>query len=203
MSIGRPQRRSEAEAAAKPDSKADATPCGQSQRSAAPDPWNAAMEEEHRLDLAVYPSALLLRVAHVIHQHSTALYAKRHGLSVPEWRILGRLCESAPMRLTTLCRVSHLDKAQATRVLRGLTARRLVRTFADTGHKHRLIVDVTPAGRKLAMAVFPEALAEQAKLLEALSPEERRVTFHALRKLLGVYGVEIPGPADTYRDHKP
>ncbi len=123
-----------------------------------------------RLELAEYPSSLLLRVANVIHQEGTAVYAREHGLALPEWRILGRLFESAPMRLATFCRVSHFDKAQATRVLRALSARGLVRTFADTAHKHRRIVDITPKGRKLAQAVFPHAIAEQFKLLGALSP---------------------------------
>jgi DNA-binding MarR family transcriptional regulator len=166
----------------------------------ASDPWNAAVEQRRQLELAEYPSSLLLRVANVIHQEGTAVYARKHGLALPEWRILGRLCESAPMRLATLCRVSHFDKAQATRVLRKLTSRRLVRTFADAAHKHRRIVDITPSGRKLAQAVFPEAIAEQLKLLRALSPEERRVTFNALRKLLAVYGAEIPAPVASSKD---
>jgi DNA-binding MarR family transcriptional regulator len=164
------------------------------------DPWNAAVEQGRRLELAEYPSSLLLRVANVIHQEGTAVYAREHGLALPEWRILGRLSESAPMRLATLCRVSHFDKAQATRVLRALTARRLVRTFADAAHKHRRIVDITPSGRKLAEAVFPKAIAEQYKLLGALSPLERRVIFSALRKLLAVYGAEIPSPVAALKD---
>jgi DNA-binding MarR family transcriptional regulator len=104
------------------------------------------------------------------------------------------------MRLTMLCRISQLDKSQATRILRCLSARRLVKVSADASHKHRRIVDITPSGRKLALAVFPEALAEQLKLLCALSPEERRVTFSVLRKLLAVYGAEIPAPAASYKD---
>ncbi len=166
----------------------------------ASDPWNAAVQQGRKLDLAEYPSALLLRVANVIHQESTAAYARKHGLSLPEWRILGRLAESAPMRLSTLCRVSNFDKAQATRVLRNLRARRLIRSFADPAHKHRRVVDITPSGRKLAQAVFPEAIAEQMKLLGVLTPQERRSTFSALRKLLAVYGAEIPAPAATYKD---
>lgn len=164
------------------------------------DPWNAAVEQGQPLQLAEYPSSLLLRVANVIHQEGTAVYARKHGLALPEWRILGRLHESAPMRLADLCRVSHFDKAQATRVLRGLTARRLVRIVADPAHAHRRIVDITPSGRKLAQLIFPQAMAEQQKLLHALSPEERRLTFSALRKLLAVYGAAIPAPPRASKD---
>jgi DNA-binding MarR family transcriptional regulator len=171
------------------------TPQDQSADDGVSDPWNAAVDQGRKLDLGEFPSSLLLRAANVIHLEGTAVYARRHGLSLPEWRILGRLCESAPMRLSELCRVSHFDKAQATRVLRALTARRLVRTFADTAHRNRLIVDLTPSGQKLAETIFPEALAAQLKLLNALSPEERRATFNALKKLLAVFGADIPAPA--------
>lgn len=159
------------------------------------DPWNEAAAGRRALALAEFPSSLLLRVANVIHQDGTSVYARKHGLTLPEWRILGRLHESAPLRLADLCRVSHFDKAQATRVLQSLSTRKLVRMVADTAHRHRRIVDLTPAGRKLALSVFPEAIAEQLKLLRVLTPEERRVTFNALRKLLAVYGAAIPAPA--------
>jgi DNA-binding MarR family transcriptional regulator len=189
--MGRPLRKADGDTAASAAHRS-----GARLATRAPDPWNAAVELRRKLDLAEYPSSLLLRVANVIHQEGTAIYARKHGLALPEWRILGRLSESAPMRLATLCRVSHFDKAQATRVLRSLAARGLVRTFADAAHRHRRIVDITPKGRKLAQAVFPEAIAEQLKLLRALSPEERRATFSALRKLLAVYGAEIPSPSE-------
>jgi DNA-binding MarR family transcriptional regulator len=71
---------------------------------------------------------------------------------------------------------------------------------ADPTHAHRRIVDITPAGRKLAQSIFPQAMAEQQKLLRALSPEERRLTFSALRKLLAVYGAEIPAPPRASKD---
>jgi DNA-binding MarR family transcriptional regulator len=185
MSVGRPVRKGASHAVAVRQLPAEPVVVES-------DPWNAALTEGRKLKLAEYPSSLLLRVATVIHQEGTAEYARRHGLSLPEWRILGRLSESAPMQLASLCRVSHFDKAQATRVLRDLVARRLARASDDPAHKRRRIVDITPAGRKLAQTIFHDAIAEQMKLLRALTADERRVTFNALRKLLAVYGAEIP-----------
>jgi DNA-binding MarR family transcriptional regulator len=196
MSTGRPLRKAAGDTVA----ASGARRSGVRLAAHASDPWNEAVEQGRPLQLAEYPSSLLLRVANVIHQEGTAVYARKHGLALPEWRILGRLHESAPMRLADLCRVSHFDKAQATRVLRGLTARRLVKIVADPTHAHRRIVDITPAGRKLAQSIFPQAVAEQQKLLRALSPEERRATFNALRKLLAVYGAEIPAPPRASKD---
>jgi DNA-binding MarR family transcriptional regulator len=196
MSTGRPLRKAAGDTVAASEMRRS----GVRLAAHVSDPWNAAVEQGRRLELAEYPSSLLLRVANVIHQEGTAVYARKHGLALPEWRILGRLHESAPMRLADLCRVSHFDKAQATRVLRGLTVRRLVKIVADPAHANRRIVDITPSGRKLAQSIFPKAIAEQQKLLRALSPEERRLTFSALRKLLAVYGAEIPAPAAASKD---
>lgn len=168
-----------------------------------PDPWNQAIDENRKLDLAEYPGALLMRVATVIHQQTTAVYAREHDLSVPEWRILGRLCVSAPIRRATLCRLSNIDKAQASRVIQTLQERGLVDVHIDASHRNRQIIDITDAGRDIAERIFPEALAEQLKLLRTLTPEERRTTFKVLRKLLALYGLSIPGPAASYKEELP
>ena len=170
-------------------------PSGVSDGGCVLDPWNAAYAGNTDLELAHFPSALLLRVANVIHHESSAVYARKHGLTLAEWRILGRLHESAPIRRAALCRVAFLDKAQVTRVLRGLVERGLAKTRKDPAHAHRIIVDITASGRGLAEEVFPEALAEQFKLLGALTPGERATTYSALCKLLAVYGVKNPSAA--------
>lgn len=178
-------------------------PQGAVAKDPGPDPWNLAIDEDRKLDLAEYPGALLMRVATVIHQQTTAAYAREHDLSVPEWRILGRLCVSAPIRRATLCRLSNIDKAQASRVIQTLQKRGLVTVHTDASHRHRQIIDITDAGRDIAERIFPQALAEQVKLLRTLTPEERRTTFKVLRKLLALYGLSIPGPAASYKEELP
>ncbi|MCI5075073.1 MarR family winged helix-turn-helix transcriptional regulator [Oricola sp.] len=178
-------------------------PLAASAEGSQPDPWNQAVDENRKLDLAEYPGALLMRVATVIHQQTTAVYAREHDLSVPEWRILGRLCVSAPIRRATLCRLSNIDKAQASRVIQTLQERGLVDVHIDASHRNRQIIDITDEGRDIAERIFPEALAEQLKLLRTLTPEERRTTFKVLRKLLALYGLSIPGPAASYKEELP
>lgn len=169
----------------------------------AADPWNAAIDEDRALDLAEFPGALLLRVANVVHAQSTARYARAYGLAVAEWRILGRLHVSSPMQLSTLCRVSYLDKAQVTRVVSSLKERGLVRVLPDRSHGNRRIVEITPDGDTLAETVFPEALDEQHRLLRMLTADERRTTYAVLTKILEAYGAELPLPAENYREPAP
>src|SRR5690606_20222006 len=172
------------------------------------DPWNDALAGTRALDLAEYPSALLMRVATVVQQEITATYARDHGLTVPEWRILGRLYESAPMQLADLCRVSHFDKAYAGRVLRSLQKRNLATSRPDVTHGRRMIIDITDAGRAVAGKVFPLAVDAQMRMLRELSATERRVTFNALRKLLAMAGEGIPvkgagGAVSEDQDNRP
>lgn len=164
------------------------------------DPWNAAIANERTLDISEFPGALLLRVANVVHAETTAIYARRHGLTVPEWRILARLYGSSPIKLATLCRVSYFDKAQVTRVLASLSNAGLARTFPDASHKKRRIVEITQEGRDLAEKVFPDAVAAQKDMLGKLTAEERNFTYTIIWKLLKAYGVEKPKPAEAYRE---
>jgi DNA-binding MarR family transcriptional regulator len=136
------------------------------------------------LALDDYPSALLMRVANLIQAEVTSGYARQHQLTVPEWRLLARLCESAPMQLAALCRTSFFDKAYAGRVLRSLEQRKLVTTQADAAHRRRVIVDITDAGRRLARQVQPVARRRQMRLLDALEPAERSALYTSLHKLL-------------------
>lgn len=131
-----------------------------------------------------YPSALLMRVANLVQAEVTSVYAREHALSVPEWRLLARLYESAPMQLAALCRTSFFDKAYAGRVLRALEARGLVHTRVDEAHRRRIIVDITPAGRELALRVTAVARRSQMRLLEVLDGEERAALYATLHKLL-------------------
>ena len=147
-------------------------------------PWNEVGPQGAGLALGDYPAAMLMRVANVVHQEVTSSYAREHGLTVPEWRILARLAESAPMQFSRLCALSFFDKAQAGRVLRELEARGLATTATDEAHKRRVVVDITPEGRALARAIFPTARRQQMKLLSALDANERATLYSVLKKLL-------------------
>jgi DNA-binding MarR family transcriptional regulator len=153
-------------------------------RSQAACPWQTVGPSGRGLALDDFPSVLLMRVANLIQLEVTSVYARKHGLTVPEWRLLARLCDSAPMQLSALCRTSFFDKAYAGRVLRSLAQRGLVAMSTDEAHKRRVIVDITSAGRQLARQVQPTARRKQMRLLQALEPVERSALYTTLHKLL-------------------
>ncbi len=162
-----------------------------------PCPWLSAGPRGQGLVLDDYPSALLMRVANLIQAEVTSGYARAHQLTVPEWRLLARLCESAPMQLAALCRTSFFDKAYAGRVLRPLAQRGLVTMHVDEAHRRRVIVDITATGRKLAREVQPVARRHQMRLLEALEPAERSALYTSLHKLLAAAAPAHPGEKEA------
>ena len=73
-------------------------------RSAESCPWQADGRFAADLPLEDYPSTMLLRLAQAIQQQVSATYARAHGLSVAEWRMLARLNSDGSVQLATLCR---------------------------------------------------------------------------------------------------
>ena len=76
-------------------------------------PWQADGRFAADLPLEDYPSTMLLRLAQAIQQQVSATYARAHGLSVAEWRMLARLNSEGSVQLATLCRALAMDKAYA------------------------------------------------------------------------------------------
>ncbi|MDB5946854.1 MAG: transcriptional regulator, MarR-family [Ramlibacter sp.] len=147
-------------------------------------PWTEAGPRGAGLALDDNPSALLMRVANLVQAEVTSVYARQHDLTVPQWRLLARLNESAPMQLAQLCRTSFFDKAYAGRVLRPLEQRGLVQMRGDEAHRRRVIVDITASGRELARQIQPVARRSQMRLLEVLDTGERAALYTTLHKLL-------------------
>lgn len=146
-------------------------------------PWDEDGSLAADLPLEDYPGTMLLRLAQAIQQEISATYARAHGLSVTEWRLLARLHAEGAMQLGELCRALAMDKAYASRILRSLQPQGYLTVSGDPEHGRRLIVEITPAGRALARRLMPKARASQQQLLQVLDAHERATLYGALRKL--------------------
>jgi DNA-binding MarR family transcriptional regulator len=163
-------------------------------------PWQGDGSFAPDLPLEDFPSTMLLRLAQAIQLQVSATYARAHGLSVTEWRMLARLHAEGTLHLSDLSRALAMDKAYASRLLRSLQAQSLVVVEADPGHGRRLIVAITPAGRALARRILPQARASQERLLQVLEPQERVTLYGALKKLqAAVDGGMAGGPRTLAR----
>lgn len=108
-------------------------------------------------------------------------YEREFGLSIPQWRVLAVLARYPNLSAIEVAERTAMDKVAVSRAVQGLLAsRRLVRAY-DKGDRRRSILRLSSAGQAVYMRVAPLALTYEKKLLDALSPSDRR----SLDRLIG------------------
>lgn len=147
-------------------------------------PWDDVPPDGLALKVDDFITVCFSHVSNGLRRKVTVPYAARHGLSVPEWRILALIGQARSLPFAELVLQSTSDKAQVSRTLKALTARGLVRTEAlGANWRQGVVCHTTPAGQRLYEKVMPEARRAQAQMILSLGQEERRVLYHALSRL--------------------
>lgn len=118
-------------------------------------------------------------------------------LSMPEWRLLSTVAEHSPLRFARIAQLTAMDKAQVSRALRTAQEKGLVesslqpaadRPQAPDGRPApgKLQVALTAAGRAIYDKVMPLVQREQMRLIELMTPDERRVLLTITQRLFAV-----------------
>lgn len=152
-------------------------------RRALPPSWSRPEPDGSGLDVAEFPSVLLVGTATLIQRHLTRPALELHGIGVPEWRLIAFLSVKGPNAASAMAAQMWMDKAQISRALEALIARGLARRTADPTHGRRQLVQLTAQGKRLYAHAFATARRQQSELLSALTPGERAGLFSALAKL--------------------
>jgi len=107
----------------------------------------------------------------------------RYGLRIQEWRTLGLVAASEPVRFKDVARALLLDKGQLSRLVKALTGRGLLEGRADEADQRTLLLTVTAEGRRLHDQALAEALRRNNLIAGALTAEEAATLFRLLDKL--------------------
>lgn len=110
-------------------------------------------------------------------------YGRMFDLSIPQWRVIAILAETAPQTQLALVRQTVMEKMTVSRAVRPLVERGLIDRTPNAGDGRSQLLTLSAAGRALYEAVAPTALAMEAALLEAFSKEEIELLEAALRRL--------------------
>lgn len=124
------------------------------------------------------------------------------NLSMPEWRLLSTVAEYSPLRFTRIAQLTAMDKAQVSRALHTAQEKGLVESSllppahppaAPDGRPAagKLQVVLTAAGRAIYDKVMPLVQREQMRLIELMTPEERRVLLTITQRLFAVLREEL------------
>ncbi|VTU12836.1 homoprotocatechuate degradation operon regulator, HpaR [Variovorax sp. SRS16] len=148
------------------------------------DPWSRLNDAGDDLTVDNFITTVMSQTVNALRRVTTLPYARRFGLTVPEWRILALLAHAHAIPFSKLVVQSTSDKALVSRTLRLLEQRGLVALEAEgPAPRKRLVCTITPAGEALHAQVIPVARQAQASMINLLTPEERRVMFTALKRI--------------------
>ncbi len=145
-----------------------------------------------RPDLQLAPMATfgrLGRLAVVAGRSIEAVFAT-HGLTTGEFDVLAALRRNGDpfvMTPTDLVTTLMLSPAGMTNRLDRLEASGHISRRADPGDRRSSLVVMTDQGRRVVDAAVVDHLANEARLLSILSPNEISALDRALRKLLGQF----------------
>jgi DNA-binding MarR family transcriptional regulator len=110
-------------------------------------------------------------------------YSAEFRISIPEWRVMAVLGETAGVSSFAVCEATAMDKAKVSRAVAALLAKSLVRKAADPQDQRLLRLSLTAKGRRVYAAIVPRARQIEAELTAGLSASERAQLDRLLDKL--------------------
>jgi DNA-binding MarR family transcriptional regulator len=124
-------------------------------------------------------------VANTISRSAATRFRRDHDVTLGEWRSIALLAGFGPLGLNQLARQSGVDRGQISRIVAGLTRRRLIsRTPMVKGKPINLVL--TARGRKLYDGLFAAAIDRDEIFLGALTAREREEFDRMLNRILAV-----------------
>ena len=126
----------------------------------------------------------LHQVANLLSRGAEMRYRREFGVSLWEWRTVALLGGAGePQSLNDLARAAGVDKAQMSRVVSGLCARKLVSRAADANDGRGIRLSLTRSGARLYQALIAAAAERNSAFLGCLSARERSALEKIMTKL--------------------
>ncbi|MSQ62953.1 MAG: MarR family transcriptional regulator [Betaproteobacteria bacterium] len=126
----------------------------------------------------------LHRVANLLSRGAEMRYRREFGVSLWEWRTVALLGGAGePQSLNELARAAGMDKGQMSRVVSGLTRRKIVFRKADANDARGIRLSLTQPGKRLYRKLISAAAERNSAFLGCLSAKERACLEQAMAKL--------------------
>ena len=106
-----------------------------------------------------------------------------HDISVTQCYALAALLRRGPSTLKALAAELGLDKSTASRVVAALERKRYVGRVAHPGDARAVLLDVTPAGRRLHDRIRNDRIGELTRLLADFPPDVSTGVSEVMRRL--------------------
>jgi DNA-binding MarR family transcriptional regulator len=118
----------------------------------------------------------------LVSQALTQVYGK-HGIGIPEWRVLVSLGQFGVMTGKAIGERTHMHKTKVSRAVAQLEQRRFIARRANRADLREAFLSLTPAGRAVYEELAPRALDFTQKLSEVVSASDRAAFDRAMAQL--------------------
>ncbi|MEA2988528.1 MAG: hypothetical protein QOG83_1239 [Alphaproteobacteria bacterium] len=118
----------------------------------------------------------------LVSQALTRVYA-RHGIGIPEWRILVSLGQFGVMTGKAIGARTHMHKTKVSRAVAQLERRKFLARRANRSDLREAFLMLTPAGRAVYEELAPQALEFTDRLSEAVPQADRTAFDRAIAQL--------------------
>ena len=135
------------------------------------------------LDLERFLPYRLSVLSNRISAEIAKLYDTRHGLSIPEWRVIAVLAKRPGLSATEVAQRTAMDKVAVSRAVSSLLDDGRIQRDTDGDDRRKSVLRLSEAGRAVYDDVAPKAMAYEQKLLGTLSPEERQALDRLLARM--------------------
>ena len=127
-------------------------------------------------------------------------YERSHGLGVPEWRVLVHLLRSGAVSVRDINNRVNLDKPRVSRAVSRLEADGLVRKAQGEDDARLVAISLTDKGRAALDEIIPAAQEIEARLTNAVSPDDLATFFRVMETMHAVLDKDPQARARTVTD---
>jgi DNA-binding MarR family transcriptional regulator len=149
--------------------------------SVGPDAREGGAGDDAPLKLEAFLPYRLNVAATLVSEALSRIYAQRHGLGVPEWRVVATLGQYGVMTGKAIGEHAHMHKTKVSRAVALLARRKLVLRRANKADMRESFLSLTPAGRTIYQDLAPVAVAFARRFIEAIDPGDRAAFDRALK----------------------
>jgi DNA-binding MarR family transcriptional regulator len=118
----------------------------------------------------------------LVSQALTQVYGK-HGIGIPEWRVLVSLGQFGVMTGKAIGERTHMHKTKVSRAVAQLEQRKFVTRRANRADLREAFLSLTPSGRAVYEELAPRALDFTRKLSEVVNAADRAAFDRAVAQL--------------------
>ncbi len=147
----------------------------------------ASRKTEKRPFTQDYLPALLAQASQLISAEFHAV-ARRHGLSVSEWRVMASLADGVPLSIGQLAEITITKQPTLTRLLDRMEARGEVERLAHDSDRRVTLIRMTRNGARKVETLMRQAREHERRVLEPFGLNRAEELKRVLRQLIQMRG---------------